>query len=85
MVNILSSVLTQLGNTPYDMHHTFDAASGIILLVTRILTGIVFLAAVSWTYSSSRYQVRRFIVKFGVLGLFYIVSLPIIVWASNLI
>ena len=83
MVNILSSLLTQLGNTPHDMHHTFDAVAGNILIITRLLTSLIFVGAVMWTYSSSRYQVKRFIVIFGVLGFGYICSLPIIVFIGN--
>ena len=83
MVNILSSLLTQLGNTPHDMHHTFDAVAGNILIIIRLVTAIIFVGAVMWTYSTSRYQVKKFIIIFGVLGFAYICSMPIIVFIGN--
>ena len=83
MVNILSSLLTQIGNTPHDMHHTFDAVAGSVLIVTRLITALIFLGAVAWTSSNSRYKVKKFFVVFGVLGFLYICSLPLIVWIAN--
>ena len=83
MINILTNLLTQLGNYPHDMHHTFDAVAGIILIIARIFTGLVFLGVVTWTYRQSRYQVKKFIIWFGVMGFCYIISLPAIVWVAN--
>lgn len=82
-MNIVLSLVAQFYNTAQDMHHTFDAPAGFILICIRVLVGLSFLVSVLVTYQSSRYRVRQFLIKFGVLGFFYLCSMPIVVFLAN--
>lgn len=77
------SLVAQFYNTAHDMHHTFDAPAGYILICIRLLIGLSFLVSVLVTYQASRYRVRQFLIKFGFLGFFYLCSMPIVVFLAN--
>ena len=83
MINIMTTLLTQIANNAHDMHHTFDAVAGTILIITRLVTALGFLVAVAWTYTNSRYRVKQFLCKFGPMGFCYICALPFIVFVAN--
>lgn len=75
--------MTQLSNSSHDMHHTFDAPAGWGLIVVRLIVGLGFLVSIFVTYQESRFRVREFLKKFGLLGFLYICSMPLVVLVAN--
>lgn len=56
--NIILSLMTQLNNTAHDMHHSFDATSGYILIILRIIVALGFIFSALYTIKESRYRIR---------------------------
>jgi uncharacterized membrane protein YedE/YeeE len=61
----------------------FDSIGGGIVVGYRLLIGLVFVCACIWTYRQVRINLKKFMWKFGVLGLIYIVSMPVVVLIAN--
>lgn len=57
-MNIVLSLMTQLNNSSHDMHHSFDAPSGSILMTMRIIVGIGFVISVLVTRAGSRFRIK---------------------------
>ena len=82
-MNIILTLMTQISNSSHDMHHTFDAYTGSILIIVRLVLSIGFLISVLVTIKNSRYRKRQFMKIFGLLGIMYILSMPLIVSIAN--
>lgn len=65
------------------MTHTYDAPTGSILIIIRLILGLAFLISTAVTICSSRYRIRQFLKKFSILGLGYICAMPIIVFIAD--
>ena len=58
IMNITLAFMTQLNNSAHDMHHTFDAPTGSILIVVRLILGFGLLISLAFTIRESRYRVK---------------------------
>lgn len=83
ILNIALTLMTQISNSAHDMHHTFDASSGTVLIFLRILIALGFIISIIITYNQSRYRIKHFFQRFGVLGFLYIFSLPMLIYFAN--
>jgi uncharacterized protein YqgQ len=83
IMNIVLAFMTQLNNSAHDMHHTFDAPTGSILIIVRLILGFGFIISIAFTINSSRYRIRQFLKKFGFLSILYICAMPFIVFIAN--
>lgn len=83
MMNIMTTLLTQLSNNDHDRHHVFDTAAGSVLIIERIVIGCIFFIGVLITYSKSRHRIKKYLIKFSIFGSIYICSVPIIILIAN--
>jgi hypothetical protein len=83
LINISLSLMTQVSTSSHDVHHTYDAATGSALLWVRAVVGVGFVISICLTYKESRFRVRTFLPKFGVLGTLYIFFMPAMVYIAN--
>ena len=74
--------MTKIGHE-HDRHHVFDSIGGNILIGYRIVIGVVFVVACLFTFRKVRINLKRFMTKFGLLGLIYIGSMPVVVLLAN--
>ena len=75
-------MVTKIGHE-HDRHHVFDSVGGSILTGYRIIISLVFIGACIYTYRKVRNSLKKFLLKFAVLGLLYIASMPLIVLFAN--
>lgn len=83
VLNVVLTLMTQLSNREHDMHHTFDAYSGSLLVWLRFVVGFGFFISLVITYQESRYKIRQFLIKFGILGFAFIFAMPTLVYVAN--
>lgn len=76
------TIITKLGHE-HDRHHVFDSVGGSILFYFRILLALVFVGGCIRTYKKVRVSLKNFMSKFGVLGVLYVGSMPLVVWLAN--
>lgn len=76
-------MLTQISNSSYDMHHTFDAVAGTVLIIERLCISFFFVCALVYTYTQSRHKVKKFLLPFGIAAFVYICATPIVVTLAN--
>ncbi len=81
-VNIVITLVTKIGHS-HDRHHIFDSIGGNILLGYRIIILLVFIWGCIRTYKKVRHNLKKFMLKFAILGFIYIASTPIIVYIAN--
>jgi hypothetical protein len=81
-VNIVITLVTKIGNS-HDRHHIFDSIGGNILLGYRIIILLVFVWGCVRTYRMVRHNLKKFLLKFAILGFIYIASTPIIIYIAN--
>ena len=76
------TIITKLGHE-HDRHHVFDSVGGNILFYFRIVLTLVFIGGCIRTYRRVRISLKQFMSKFGILGLLYVGSMPLVVWLAN--
>lgn len=75
-------MVTKIGHE-HDRHHVFDSVGGSILTGYRIILSLVFIGGCIYTFRKVRISLKKFLTKFGILGLLYIASMPVIVLIAN--
>ena len=75
-------MITKLGHE-HDRHHVFDSIGGSILTGYRLVIGLVFIGGCICTYRNVRVNLKKFLLKFGILGWLYIISMPLVVLIAN--
>jgi hypothetical protein len=81
-ISIILTVMTKLGDS-HDRHHVFDSIGGSILIGYRLILSIVFVVGCIITYRKVRINLKKFLLKLGLLGWLYIASMPLIVLFAN--
>jgi hypothetical protein len=76
------TLITKMGND-HDRHHVFDNVGGIVLIIYRTIILLVFLLGSIRTYKLVRINLKKFILKFLLLGTLFIASLPATVLSAN--
>jgi succinate dehydrogenase hydrophobic anchor subunit len=82
IINIMITLITKMGND-HDRHHVFDNVGGIVLIIYRTIILLVFLLGSIRTYKLVRINLKKFILKFLLLGTLFIASLPATVLSAN--
>jgi hypothetical protein len=75
-------MITKVGHS-HDRHHVFDNVGGTILVGFRVIIILVFIWGCLRTYRRVRHNLKRFMLRFSILGLVYIASMPTIVGLAN--
>ena len=82
IINIIITMITKIGNS-HDRHHIFDNIGGSILIGFRLVVLLVFVIGCVRTYRTMRLSLKKFMVKFALLGFIYIASTPAIIFGAN--
>jgi hypothetical protein len=87
LVVALHVVLAQWGRTyneSFESYHDFEHLPGKLLMATRVLLGILFVAATLHTrLRCSRHQLKSFYAKLALLGFLWFQSLPVLTFWCN--
>ena len=75
-------MVTKIGHS-HDRHHIFDNIGGSMLVGFRLLILLVFVIACIQTYKAMRHSLKKFMLKFSLLGFIYIGSTPFIISFAN--
>lgn len=82
IINIVITMVTKIGHS-HDRHHIFDNVGGNILVGFRLLILLVFIIGCIKTYRTMRHNLKKFMIKFSILGFIYIASTPFIITFAN--
>jgi len=75
-------MITKVGHS-HDRHHVFDNVGGTILIILRCIIILIFIWGCIRTYKQVRHNLKKFMVRFSILGFIYIASMPTIVGLAN--
>jgi succinate dehydrogenase hydrophobic anchor subunit len=81
-MNVVVTMITKIGHS-HDRHHVFDNVGGNILIIFRCILILTFIWGCIRTYRQVRHTLKKFMVKFFILGFIYIASMPAIVGLAN--
>jgi hypothetical protein len=82
LINVMITIITKIGND-HDRHHIFDNVGGIVLVIYRLIVLLVFVLGCRRTYGLVRINLKKFIVKFALLGALFIAAMPATVLSAN--
>ena len=67
-----------INETEHDKFHMFDSIPGVIQIVFKVLVAGVFCTGILYSWSRAKLDERSFLFKFMILGVVYILSMPLI-------
>jgi hypothetical protein len=79
LLNTIVTILNKINDADHDKYHMYDSIPGYLLIGFRCIIMIVYIVGIVMTYHKSNPKKRPFIVQFGILGLLYVVSLPLLI------
>lgn len=84
-LNCVMSIMTKLNDSSSDKYHMYDSLPGGMMVGMRIVALGTFLigACLTWTKSSS--DKKSFLWRWGLCGVFYISSMPVLLLIGELL
>jgi hypothetical protein len=79
IIHIITTVLGIITDGNQHKNHHFDCATGIIILIIRLIFVMVFVVGVYRTHNEARPKAKQFVKEFGLLGFVYLAGHPLAV------
>lgn len=79
LLNTIVTILNKINDSDHDKYHMYDSVPGYLLIGFRCIIMLIYVIGIAMTYRSSVPKKRPFIIQFGVLGLIYVLSLPLLI------
>lgn len=83
LLNTIVTILNKINDHDHDKYHMYDSVPGYLLIGFRCIIMLIYVIGIIITYRSSIPKKRPFIVQFGVLGLVYVMSLPLLIFITE--
>lgn len=79
LLNTIVTILNKINDSDHDKYHMYDSVPGYLLIGFRCIIMMVYVVGIIITYRGSVPKKRPFILQFGILGLIYVLSLPLLI------
>jgi hypothetical protein len=83
LLNIVITLLNKINDGDHDKYHMYDTIPGYILIGFRCFFMIIYIIGIAICYSNAHKKKKTFVATLGGVGVFYILSLPIFVYVTE--